>query len=1824
MKNLFLLTLMFGLAISMIQCEKQDSDKVNPNSLVSFHSSGMISRESSIKIVFHEIMIPEFEVGQTIAESPFEFNPRISGEAKWTNQRTLEFRPAERLPGGEKYKATLDLSNITENFYNYNDFSFNFNTIKQTLSIRVDALQAASQTDLQKQKLSGELITADMEDGILIEKLLQARQADKDLTINWNHAAGRRKHRFIVVGITREEKESNVVITWDGDVIDVDDSGQYEIKIPAIGSFEITDVRAMQDKTDFIEIVFSDPILKKQNLDGLIRTKVPANLRFEVLLNTIRVYNSVKWNGSIELLVDPAIKNVMGYKLGKSGSYSITFEDLKPQVRFAGKGVILPGTNNSRIAIETVNLHAVIVEATQIYGKNIPQFLQQNNLSGDYELHRVGQVVWQDTIDLKLTQDKANRWIRHGLDLKALIRNYPGGMYHLRIYFLREHIEYDCQDEGTDETDDRRGRRWSEYYRNRQNPCHPAYYQDYYDHSIEITRNILISDIGLLAKRDKDNRTFITCTDLKSGSPLSSTDIELYNYQQKLIGNGSTDSDGMLVLKPQEKPFLVVARKGDQLGYLKIDDGSALPMSHFDVGGQQSPGGIKGFIYGERGVWRPGNDIFLTFLLFDSKNKIPPTHPVQLEFFNVRDQLVKTIVKTESLNGFYHFRLKTNADDPTGNWRVKIRVGGSIFEKMLKIETIMPNRLDIDLDFGVMPALQNGRIKGELSAKWLHGATAKNLKADLELGLKTAKTVFTDYRNFNFDDPARKYYPETFSVFTGKLNSTGAHTFETRVFTRNAAPGMLQANFKARVFESSGAFSIEQFSKPFHPYKQYVGIDLPELKNDDNRIKTDSSYVVQLVLVDQKGQTVQSGNLEIKVYKIEWRWWWERGERSLADYVESAQYDPVITDQVKISDGTALWQLEIDGPSWSRYLIRVKDEEHGHQTGKLVYAYSRGWRGRDQDAGAEGISTLNLTTDKKEYTVGEEISLTIPTSSKGRGIISVETGSRVLETHHITGQGEPLHFKLKTTPEMVPNIYLNVTYWQPHQGANNDLPIRMYGVAPVSIYDPQTKLYPQIEIEDVLKPESNSQLRVTEKNGKAMTYTIAIVDQGLLNLTNFKTPDAWNYFYQREALGIKTWDLYDYVAGAYGGAWESLLAIGGGDEVQVEGQKKADRFPPMVIYLGPFEVPAGGKNTHEFSIPQYVGAVRVMVVAANQDAFGTFEQDVSVRKPLMVLGTLPRVLGPEEIVELPVAVFAMEKFVKDVTTRIKTSDNLKILGVDTKQTRFKEIGDQLVTFKLQAGENAGIASVAIEASGDGEDATHKIELDIRQPNRPVTDVYQATLKDGEDWKEEIKSPGLPGTNTGMLEVSRIPPLNLGRRLKFLIRYPHGCVEQTTSAAFPQLYLGKILKLPENKQKETERNVKSAIEKLRTFQIGNGGFSYWPGYHSSDDWSSNYAGHFLLEARKMGYAVPELIINRWLRYQKNQALSWVTGPTRSALIQAYRLFTLALAGKPELGAMNRLREDERLTNTAKWRLAAAYYLAGQETAANEIVRTASVDTDEYRELSNTYGSGLRDRAMILEALCILGKTDESIDLVEKISEELCSKKWLSTQTTAYALIGMARYAGISAGNIKMKFEYNWNQDAAQESETTDAIFQQVLEPDDTNINVMAFSNDGETVIYPRVIMEGIPKIGNETANESGMALKVTYQTMAGEDVNLNQFEQGSDYIVTVMVKNTGNQGRYDEIALSHLLPSGFEIQNMRMTEVNRVQNDSYDYQDIRDDRVYTYFDLKPGEAKRFQTVINASYIGKYYLPMISVEAMYDATINARTPGRWIEIVNPGLK
>ncbi|GAK56086.1 alpha-2-macroglobulin domain protein [Candidatus Vecturithrix granuli] len=1855
---------------------------------VAAYTSGAISRASKIQIVFTENVVTLEKIGQEVEKSPFTFEPEIDGAAVWTSASTLVFIPKEKLSPGQAYNATLHLNDIMAVEPPLDPFFFEFTVIQQAFDINIDGLQAVHQADLKLLKLTGKVTTADTEEDEHFQHFLSARQNDKPLDIQWTHSNNKREHAFVVNGIIRGQGWSSVILQWDGSHIGVEQSDDRWISVPpSKGPFAVLQVKAVNRDEQYIEVRFNDPVKKDQDLNGLIDVAGTTGLRFALEDNIVRVYNPVRWQARVQLTVRPGIRSDFEYRLENEMSTAVDFSEILPQVRFVGKGVILPTTQGLTIPVETMNLTHVLVEAMQLYETNIPQFLQVNALDGNQELTRVGKVVWRKVVDLGFTPEQKNQWIRHGLDLTPLVQNNPGGMYQLTLSFKRQHIVYSCpeseetlentmyelaQETGDwnlensywDAYQDSEEFDWDDWYDNRENPCHPSFYRERYyysDHTVSASRNILVSDIGLIAKTGGDKQIIVAATDLKTTKPLAGIEVAVMDYQQQIQSMAKTDADGMALLRCEEPPFLIVAKRGEQRGYLKLEDGAALSVSHFDVRGQTIQKGLNGFLYGERGVWRPGDTMYLTFILFDSLRQLPKEHPVIFELLNPKGQLVKVLRKKEGLNGFYPFEVATEPDAPTGNWLARVRVGGATFEKVLKVATVMPNRLKLKLDFGDQQQIGAGEsVTGTLAAAWLHGAIAKYLDADIELMLSQARTYFAEYPEYTFDDPTRQYEPESQRIFEGTLDENGNAAFSANINAENVSPGMLSANFTTRVFEPSGAFSIDQFSLPYHPYNQYVGLRLPK---GDKRgmLLTDTQHTARFVLLDRQAQPVPSGQVEVKLYKVQWRWWWEEG----ANYAEAPSFEPLSQGVVDIHNGEGEWSFQIKYPEWGRYLVRACDLNGAHCTGKTVYIDWPGWAGRASKDIPGGATVLSFAADKDRYVVGEKIVLTIPTGKEGRGLVSIESGSKVVHTAWIEPSGaETTQYEFTATHEMTPNVYAHVTLLQPHLQTQNDLPIRMYGVIPLLVEDPATRLSPQLETPEQFMPETTAEIKVSEASGRPMTYTVAIVDEGLLDLTRFITPDPWKHFYQRVALGVKTWDVYDFVAGAYSGVLDKLLAIGGDDALRGKGRKNANRFPPMVRFMGPFTLEAGAANTHTVDIPQYVGSVRVMVVAAQDDAFGSAEKAVFVRKPLMILGTLPRVLGVQETVEMPVSVFAMDPTVKDVAVTVAVNGPVSIIGDAEKRLSFSDPGDDLITFILKTPLETGIANVKINAVSGSERITQTIEIDVRMPGEAMVDVYGEQLAPQETWQQNLTLPGIKGTNEVTLELSRIPPLNLDKRLKFLIRYPYGCVEQTTSSVFPQLYLDKLLELTPARQDDIQRNVQAGITRLQQFQTTEGGFAYWPGENKGDDWTSSYVGHFLIEARNAGYALPPNILEHWSAYQRTQAQQWQSQADQgqSELKQAYRLYTLALAGAPELGAMNRLREIGNLANPARWRLAAAYLIAGQPEAAQQLILKATTTVPEYRELAGTYGSSLRDKAMILEALTLLKQVEPAKQVAQEIASALNARdRWLSTQETACALIAMARYAGVTdqQSTDPGQFSFTWNAEppqtlrlsapilqipltalevadqeaqAGKEEETSEDETETGIEDVEPEmpVNTLEVINTGAVMVFPRLIVSGVPRPGTETAAENGLSLAVQYFDRDGEALDpsiVECLEQGTDFSVQVTVTNTGYAGTYQELALTQIFPSGWEIRNMRLDPSDQKgtpvrSGAEYNYQDIRDDRVYTYFDLKQGESKTFTVKLNASYLGEFYLPMITVEAMYDAIINARVPGRWILVLQPG--
>jgi len=1812
------------------------------------YTSGIISRENAIRIRLAGQVPTSHVQNDQLPDGVFDFSPSVKGKAYWVDERTIEFRPAAKLVADQSYSAEFKLSKVIDVPDKYSDFKFTFQTIKPDFTVSFVGLQTATSTSLDKMKLDGVVQTADGEDNASIEKLISINYPTP-VHISWQHSNATHTHKFTITDLTRvADKVNPLTVNWDGSSLNIDKKGNQEFEVPAIGDFKVLAITAVQDQDQYVLVQFSDAIKVGQELKGLVGIKNVEDPAFTIEGSTVKVYAPERLNGNYSAFVNEGVENISQKKITKAFSANVFFENRLPSVTIPGKGVILPDSGKLAMAFEAVNLNAVDVSIIKIYESNVPQYFQSNGFDGGNELRSVGKPIVQKTIrldgDKGINLNKKNRFM---LDIDQLIHAEPGAIYRVVIGFRKEYSLYNCSlgspvlkknDRSDDDyesdyegggnsnkvsdEDDDFWQRYDSYYpenyrwNERFDPCASSYYtKDRW-----AKRNIIASNIGLITKRGNDNGMVVAVTNILTAKPMSGVSLEILDFQKQVMYRGTSDADGMAKFDLKRKPYLLVAKNGAERGYLKLDDGSSLPLSRFNVGGDEIQSGLKGFIYGERGVWRPGDSIFLSFILQDKLKTLPADHPVEFDLYNPDGQLYKSITQTKSVDGFYSFHTATETSSRTGNWMARVKVGGAKFEKNIKIETIMPNRLKLKLSFGDATELVKGSsTNGTLDAHWLFGGTAQNLKAKVDAFLSPQKTAFKNFPDYVFDDPTLAFNTLTQTIFDGRLNENGLAAVNADINVEKQAPGQLKANFVVKVFEPGGNFSLQTLSLPYNVYNGYVGIKTPEGTDISGMLFTGKDNQIDIVDVDTKGNAFPgTRNVELEFYKVQWRWWWDQTGDEMSNFTQDKYNKLIKTETIRLTNGRGKWNLHVDPEDWGRYLIKVKDEETGHSTGKIIYVDWSNWAQRLQQTNPTEAAMLSFTADKTSYKVGEDATLTIPTMSDGRALISFENGSKVLKTTWIDTKKGQTQYKFKVDETMAPNIFVNVTLLQRHSQTVNDLPIRMYGAIPLTVDNPETILKPVIGLPAKLRPETPSSITVSEASGKEMTYTIAIVDEGLLDITNYKTPNPHETFYAKEALGVKTWDLFDYVIGAYGGGLERILSIGGDGTGGANKNVSVNRFKPVVKFLGPFHLDKGEKQTTRFTLPQYIGSVKAMVIAGHDGGYGFAEKAVPVKKPLMILATLPRVLGPSEKVQLPVTVFALENNIKNVSVSVQSNAFSNLAGNNTKTVSFTKTGDQLVTFDLDVKDFVGVGKVKIIAKSGSETAAYDVELNVRNPNPPITKIIEKELQPGESWSSAYAPIGMTGTNKSNLVVASIPPLNLAKRLDYLIEYPYGCVEQTTSSAFPQLYLNQLLDLNPYQKAETERNIKATIRRLQNFQVSDGGLSYWPNEGESDEWGTNYAGHFMLAAQAKGYSLPIGFIERWKKYQKLKAVGWAPD-TRSFygsdLVQAYRLYLLALARSPELGAMNRLREFQYLSVEAKWRLAAAYKLAGQPEIGLQMIEGLPTTIKPYNSMYGTYGSDLRDESMILETLTLLGQQQKAAGLLRTVAARLSEDDWYSTQTTAYSLVAIAEYCGENKSGHKLLFNSNIGNVSSGSY-----LWQGALATNGGKVNI---KNSGANRLYVRIIQKGQPTFGQDVQSVSRpdiLQMRVGYFTLGGKPIDPTKLKQGTDFVAQVNIKNPGRRGDYQNLALTQIFPSGWEILNTRMMETeDAFKSSESNYRDIRDDRVNTYFGLPGNKEVTYYVMLNAAYAGKYYLPATYCEAMYNASINALEKGQWMEVV-----
>ena len=1701
------------------------------------------------------------ELAEDDLEDAVSFTPSADVEVSRLGVRTLRIVPKSPLKSDTRYKVALDASKLTGGKAK-GVAEFEFSTPKLRFSYNPCWLQQSD--DLKYYVLVGETVSSDYAADDYVEQRLKIKGLLKP-EVTWTHSEDGTVHKYRVENIPTRSDES-YKLTLD---FDLDPKRNVEMEVPRKGEYIVLD-HTVQTEPLAVVVTFSEPLKPNQDFRNLIR--FDPKFRTSVDRNRLYIYPETQLTGNYEVEISREVQNKAGRRLDESYTFTAALPSQAPAIRFTGKGSILPSSNRMSLLFESVNFARARVRVRKIFANNLLQFFQRNYYGDTYfsDMEYVSRIVRDTTIDLgDKASTRLDRTNSYSLDLSRLITDSRKSMYLLEIKGVDPLIPVESND-------------------------YDYYFGDYRTYA-ERSKVVIQSDIGIICKSSGDGELIVYTTDLVSARPKGSCKVRAYDRQNQQLAEAVTDSEGRAVLKCGDEPYTVLAEANGDAAFVRVERGAALSLSNFDVGGTTDTKGIKGYLFGERGVWRPGDEIYLT-LIVASDNPLPENHPASLEFYNPNGQLVQSAVSSGSTDGIHTFKLRTTPASPTGIWRAKATFGGATFEKNIRVDAVKPNRMKIEMRLGDGQTVDAKEFTGRLTARWLHGAPAAGSKVTLQAQLSQIPTRFKGYPDYSFDDATKQFAPEEREIVSGTTGADGALQLTTDRLSslEGLSPGMLNGKFTVKVFEKSGDFSVDQQIAAVSPYDAYFGIGVTAQQSDWDEEYLDSKrdHALRLVLLDARGRPA-TGTEEatVTVYRMSSYWWWDASSAaSQARYAKSALNAQYKTLRATLSNGTGQVTMRWSAGDYGYYLIRVTGARQAHSATCVVCVSSSDHRGGISSV-TDAATRLAIARDKDKYVPGDKAKITIPSSPGARALVSVESGSFVRESRWIACTDRQTSFEIPVREGMAPNVYVSVTLVQPHGNTLNDAPIRLFGVLRLPVEDAGTRLAPVVEMPESVKPESEITIRVRERNGRRMSYVLALVDEGLLGLTRFRTPDPYLYFNATEALGVRTWDLFDHVIGAYGGRIEQLFAIGGDAEQQQNtGALKAQRFKPVVRFLGAEKLGAGKTNTHKIALPPYFGSVRVMVVASNGRAFGSAAKEVAVKKPLLVQATLPRVVSTEEEIELPVTVFALEKGVGKTDVRVSVNEAFSVVGPQSRSVVLDDEGEQVVTFRLKAGRQTGIGKVRVTAASSGDNSASEIEIDVREPNPYVTTSEEHILQPG----ETVSVKPLKASGTARLELSSIPPIDLSRRLEYLVRYPHGCIEQITSGAFPQLYLHSIAECDEEMLQDIDRNIKSVLSRLGGYQLSNGAFAYWSGGTSPSEWGTAYAVHFMAEAAKYGYAVDRTTLDRALKYLRGNTFD-------NPLTLAYAQYVLALAGTPDRGAMNRLRErSAQAGSDARWLLAAAYALDGNRKVAEELTaQTAGTAAPKADPYDGTYNSPERQMAIVLMTQTLLGQREAAFRTALKMSDILKKDKWLSTQSTAWMLNTLANFASSGQTGIDARI-------GRKPIRSAKSIASMPLTAP-TEVR-----NTGTGSLHLVVSQSYTPGKGEEAEAASGLKIDVRYRDMNGAPLDPRSVAVSTDFYAVVTVTNTSGYERYADLALTHIVPAGWEITSER--DLSTVT-----YQDIRDDRVLSYFDLRSGESKEIPIKLTATYKGRYYLPSVCCEAMYDNSVRALRKGEWIEVV-----
>ncbi len=1747
----------------------------------SFEPTGEVPQTTNFTIKFSQNMVNEELVGKLIENVPMTFSPTITGKYKWIAPHILQFYPNVMLLPSTKYSAeVLPKISAETGYYLKGNRKFNFHTKR----FKVESANLSFKFGKVKDDQVPILGTIEFNYPVNLDDLKKNLKITHKDGSNIQYQIVNLQPGTIIQleseKIEHQNKSQNIQLVINKELVPA--NGTTGLESNYIKSFELkpnADLKVdgvfpeRQITAGYIKIRFSshiDSTIAKQyiTVEPVVDYQVTSNYHYVELKGNFLpgTYYSIS--------IKEGLMAIDGSTLRKNFSTKVMIENMEPAVGFVGEGIYLSRKGKLNVGLSTVNIQKVQIEVRKIFANNLIPLIGTGAMYYDYywyNLENLGKVIYNTEISIP---QRNNEEIITPINMELYLKDEYTGIF-------------DVIATSSDE-------QWRSSH-----------------------KLVMITDLGITVKR-ADAQFLVWVHSLSNVKPVSGANVTLISQNNQVMKRVSTDRNGLARFEVEKNimdnfnPYLITVAKDKDLSFIELSR-SQISTTDFDVEGfPYLQDGFSAFVYGDRNIYRPGEKARLVTIIRGPQAELPPQLPIKLEILGPDNRIFNEFRKVINNKGASEFEIDMPSYARTGYYTARAIVGkdDEIGRGGFSVEEFIPDRIKVSVNTDSDSYKLGQFVKIKISAINLFGPPASGRRVDIQTQIESSQFTSPQWKTFIFSNDSRSITNIVNNLGSFKLDENGKFDTTYNLPVDIYPPSSLRGIVSATVHESGGRTVTGYKSVAIHPYTHYVG--LRQVKEDYAEINKPKEF--EFVVLDQNGQITPGKQCEVRCYRITWQSILKSSDGRI-NYVSERQENLEKLFMVTSGQGSVKFQFTPDQYGEYRIEIKVVDSLHSSAIGFYVsgWGYAPWAMSRPE--------RLDIGLDKTLYKPGETAKVQIRSPFSGRLLVTID-GDKIYHTQSIDmGDKNTATINIKVQEEYKPNVYVTASVIRSTMSLERNAPVRAYGVVPLNVDSSKNKLSIALDAPGEVRPNSPIKIGFTVTGRNKEGYiTIAAVDEGICQLTNFQTPDPFGYFFGKKRLEVSSYDIYASILPEIEKAGTSSTTAGGepGEIRMRVSPVSVARVKPVALWSGLVKVGKDGKGSVTFNVPQFNGSLRIMAVSFSDDEFGSSRKDVIVREPIVLTPTFPRFIASGDRFQAPVSIYnGMDRTEKFTVTLDVSGPVEKPTPASQSITLQPKVEGQLI-FSIKALMNMGKATFKLSAIGGAEKAVVVTDVPVRPASPPITLTGSGTIKAGNSARFNLPGNWIPGTTEFDLNVSSFPAMQFAGSLQYLLQYPHGCAEQTVSRLFPLLYFNDMAKVIEPELfgvKSAEYYIDEGITKLESMQALSGDFEFWPAMGYSNPWASVYVSHFLVEARKAGYGVSERVYRNMIKAMQNHAKAPVKNEWQLE-VKVYACYVLAMAGEPEKSTMMYLKNNEldRMSDFSQYQLAGAFAFTGDLNTAKSLIPSTVRAREIKRESGGNFNSSIRSQAIMLSILAEFASDHPSVPkLIESLAKSASqNNRWYTTQENAFAFLALGKIfkkqpPGKYTGTIKIN-----NTNIGNFSSGDYHFSGKDWGGKEINITVQG---TGTCYYYWKAF--GIPTESDIKEFDQELIVRRRFLNDNGKPVDYNNLRQGDLLVTEITIKSTTEN--LDNLVIVDLLPTGLEIENPRIGSragIPWIKAESNpDYMDIRDDRMIIFASIPRQKEVKFYYAVRVVTIGEFVLPPITAEAMYDpAKISISSSGK----------